>query len=329
MAEGFRGYAEYLRGRYGAPAYRVAVDAGFGCPNRGPDRRQPGCLYCDERGALAPYQEPAPAVRGSAVPLEQRLASIGRQVERGTAFLRRRYGAEVFLLYLQAFSGTHAPAAELEVIYDFALGCGPFRELIVSTRPDCVDRERAELLSGYRRRGLEVWVELGLQSGCDATLQRIRRGHSVADFTRAFGLLREAGVRLAVHLIFGLPGEGLEQILDTVRLVAGLEPEGVKIHNLHVPRDSPLAAEHLAGELVAPCAARHLEYLIRALELLPPRTLILRLTCDTPAGRLAAPRGFPPKAEFYPAAAGGVGGEGKPAGPALASPAQPNSLPAA
>jgi hypothetical protein len=295
-SRGFRGYAEYLRSKYGAPAYRVAVDAGFGCPNRGPDRRHTGCLYCDERGALAPYQEAPVAAPGL---LEQRLACIRRQVERGTAFLRRRYGAEIFLLYLQAFSGTHAPVPELAAIYDFALGCGEFRELIVSTRPDCVDRERAELLAGYRRRGLEVWVELGLQSGCDATLTRVRRGHTVADFIRAFGLLRKAGVRLAVHLIFGLPGEGLEQILDTLRLVAGLQPEGVKIHNLHVPRGSPLAVEHQAGELVAPCAARHLEYVIRALELLPPRTLILRLTSDTPGERLAAPRGFPPKTEFY------------------------------
>jgi len=304
MDGGFRGYAGYLLAKYGAPAYRVAVDAGFGCPNRGPDRGRPGCLYCDEHGARAPYQGTAPA--GSrrdpdpgADPLEERLADIRRQVERGTAFLRRRYGAQVFLLYLQAFSGTHAPAEELSRIYDFALSCGDFRELIVSTRPDCVDPQRARLLAGYRRRGLEVWVELGLQSACDATLARVRRGHTVADFTRAFGLLRKAGVRLAVHLIFGLPGEGLEQILDTVRRVASLEPEGVKIHNLHVPRGSPLAAEHLAGELVAPCAPRHLEYVIRALELLPPRTVILRLTCDTPAERLAAPRGFPPKAAFY------------------------------
>jgi radical SAM protein (TIGR01212 family) len=298
MARGFRGYAEYLRSKYGASAYRVAVDAGFGCPNRGPDRRQPGCLYCDERGALAPYQE-AVSPGGLPATMEARLAWIRRQVERGTAFLRRRYGAEIFLLYLQAFSGTHAPPAELEAVYDYALACGEFRELIVSTRPDCVDRERAELLAGYRRRGLEVWVELGLQSGCDATLTRIRRGHTVADFIRAFGLLRTAGVRLAVHLIFGLPGEELKQILETVRLVAGLEPEGVKIHNLHVPHESPLAAEHLAGELAVPCAARHLEYVVRALELLPPRTLILRLTCDTPRARLAAPRGFPPKAAFY------------------------------
>ena len=296
MAGGFRGYAEYLRAKYGAPAYRVAVDAGFGCPNRGPDRRHSGCLYCDERGALAPYQQAAPGSTGLS---EGRLASIRRQVEDGTAFLRRRYGAEIFLLYLQAFSNTHAPAAELQAVYDFALGCGEFRELIVSTRPDCVDPERAGLLAGYRRRGLEVWVELGLQSGCDATLARVRRGHTVDDFTRAFGLLRSAGLRLGVHLIFGLPGEGLQQILDTVRLVAGLEPEGVKIHNLHVPSESPLAAEHRAGELSLPCAARHLEYVVRALELLPPRTLILRLTCDTPAERLAAPRGFPPKAAFY------------------------------
>jgi len=301
MVGGFRGYAEYLRAKYGAPAYRVAVDPGFGCPNRGPDRSKPGCLYCDERGALAPYQEAVPGASagGPPGPPEQRLASIRRQVERGTAFLRRRYGAEIFLLYLQAFSNTHAPAAELEAVYDFALGCGKFRELIVSTRPDCVDRERAGLLAGYRRRGLEVWVELGLQSGCDATLARVRRGHTVEDFTRAFGLLRSAGIKLGVHLIFGLPDEGLKQILETVRLVAGLEPEGVKIHNLHVPHESPLAAEHLAGELSVPCAARHLEYLIRALELLPPDTVVLRLTCDTPAGRLAAPRGFPPKAEFY------------------------------
>jgi radical SAM protein (TIGR01212 family) len=293
---GFRGYAEYLRAKYGAPAFRVAVDAGFGCPNRGPDRGRPGCLYCDERGALAPYQQAADAAGRAG---SERLASIRRQIERGTAFLRRRYGAQIFLLYLQAFSNTHAPAAELEEVYDFALGCGEFRELIVSTRPDCVDPQRAELLARYRRRGLEVWVELGLQSGCDATLARVRRGHTVADFLRAFRLLREAGLKLAVHLIFGLPGEGLEQILDTVHLVAGLEPEGVKIHNLHVPRGSPLAAEYLAGELAVPCAARHLEYVLRALELLPPRTLILRLTCDTPGGRLAAPRGFVPKAAFY------------------------------
>jgi len=301
MAELFRSYSGYLQARYGAPAYRVAVDAGFSCPNRGPDRRRPGCLYCDEHGARAPYLEALEALPcpGSGAP--ERLEAIRRQVERAVAFLERRYAARLFLLYLQAFSGTHAPVEELERLYDFALGCGEFRELIVSTRPDCIDSEKARLLAGYRRRGLEVWVELGLQSACDATLDRVRRGHSVADFARAYGLLRQAGVKIGVHLIFGLPGEGMEQILQTVRYVARLQPDGVKIHNLHVPVGSPLAAELLAGELATPCAPRHLDYVVRALELLPPRTVIMRLTCDTPRERLAAPRVFLPKAAFHQA----------------------------
>lgn len=294
-------YAEYLRAKYGSPAYRVAVDAGFSCPNRGPDRGHPGCRYCDEHGARAPYLgEPGPGAAG----LEERLAAVRRQVGQAIPFLRRRYGAEHFLLYFQAFSGTHAPVAELERLYDAGLACGPFRELVIATRPDCVDQAKAALLGSYRQRGLEVWVELGLQSAGDATLKRIRRGHSVADFRQAFDLLRAQAVKLAVHLIFGLPGEGLPEILATARFVAALEPEGVKIHNLHVPVGSPLAAELRAGELTLPCSARHLEYVVRALELLPPQTLVMRLTCDTPRERLAAPLGFPPKAAFLRAVRG-------------------------
>jgi hypothetical protein len=229
---------------------------------------------------------------------------VGRQIEAATRFLRRRYGAEAFLLYFQAFTNTFAPVEQLQRLYDSGLGRAPFRELIVSTRPDCIDAAKADLLASYRGLGLEVWAELGLQSACDATLRRIRRGHTVEQFLQAYRLLRRRGVRLAVHLIFGLPGEGLRQILHTVRFVAALRPDGLKIHNLHIPASSPLAVEYRTGELAAPCAPRHLEYVVRALELLAPETVILRLTCDTPAGRLAAPLGFWPKARFYQAVRG-------------------------
>jgi hypothetical protein len=290
-------HAEYLRARYGPAVHRISVDAGFSCPNRGPDRRRPGCLYCDSEGARAPYLGAEAGLGGEA----ERLQSVRRQIEESARFLRRRYGAQSFLLYFQAFTNTFAPVGELERLYSAALELVPFRELIVSTRPDCIDAGKAELLASYRRRGLEVWAELGLQSACDATLERISRGHTVAQFQQAYRLLRERGVKLAVHLIFGLPGEGLEEILRTVRFLAALEPDGIKIHNLHVPAASPLAAEYLAGELAVPCAPRHLEYVVRALELLPPRTVIMRLTCDTPRGRLAAPLGFWPKSRFYQA----------------------------
>jgi len=298
----YRSYSSYLREKYGQTVYRVAVDAGFSCPNRKPDRSAPGCLYCDEHGARAPYQGPSDTAQtGPAIPppAPGDREDIRRQVERGIAFLKQRYGAEIFLLYFQAFSGTFAPVDRLKEIYDFTLGLTSFRELIVSTRPDCVDRKRADLLASYLSPDFDVWTELGLQSAHDATLRRINRGHTVADFTRTWKLLKRRGVKLTVHLIFGLPGEGMREILETVRFVAGLEPEGVKIHNLHIPTGSPLYGDYLRGELSAPCADRHLDTVCRALELLPPGTVIMRLTCDTPAARLACPRHFPAKAAFY------------------------------
>jgi radical SAM protein (TIGR01212 family) len=225
-------------------------------------------------------------------------SSVRRQIEEGLAFMRSRYGAQQFLLYFQAYSNTFAPVDRLRGIYDFALGCGSFVELIVSTRPDCVNPQVAALLASYRGRVQEVWVELGLQSAQERTLKWIGRGHTVTDFDRAFGLLRARGLRLAVHLIFGLPGENLEDIQDTIRHVAALRPDAVKIHNLHVCRDSPLLAEYLAGEVTVPSALRHLGYVVQALELLPPQTIVMRLTCDTPPERLIAPRHFPDKNAF-------------------------------
>jgi radical SAM protein (TIGR01212 family) len=296
----FFSYSTYLKQKYGRSVYRVAVDAGFSCPNRGPDRSSPGCLYCDERGSRAPYLDYAPSEerRNAEAGMVDWRQDLQQQIDRARGFLHNRYGADLYILYFQAFSGTHAPVDRLRRIYDFGLRCAPFRELAVSTRPDCIDQVKAELLASYRRKDFDVWVELGLQSAIEQSLRRINRGHTVEDFDRAFLICRAAGLKVTVHLIFGLPGEDLTEIRRTIDYVAGLRPEGVKFHNLHIPTGCPLYAEYLGGELSVPCAARHLEYTIAALERLPPDTVIMRLTCDTPEQLLAAPRGFPGKARF-------------------------------
>ena len=277
-------YSRYLRERHGRTVYRVAVDAGFSCPNREGGRSSRGCTYCAEDGGRAPY-------------LGSR-ESLKNQVEGAVSFLRARYGAEAFILFFQAFSNTNADVGMLRQIYDSGLELASFCGLNVATRPDCVDEDKAALLASYRERGLEVWVELGLQSACESTLRRIERGHSRDDFMRAYGLLKAKGLKVAVHLIFGLPGEGLESIMDTIGIVARLDPDGVKIHNLHVPVGTVLAAELAKGELTVPSPRQHLEYVIAALERLPARTVIMRLTCDTPPQKLAAPRDFWPKGKF-------------------------------
>jgi radical SAM protein (TIGR01212 family) len=300
----FFSYSNYLNQKYGESVHRVSVDAGFSCPNRGPDRTSPGCLYCDEHGSRAPYLGPIvesePAVQEADVQSDWR-QDLRNQIDQSRQFLRSRYGAQLYILYFQAFSGTYAPVARLRRIYDFALSLGRFQELVVSTRPDCIDQPKAELLASYRRGDFDVWVELGLQSANEQTLERINRGHTVRDFEQAYRICRNLDLKLTVHLIFGLPGEGLREIRRTIDYVAALRPEGVKIHNLHIPKGCPLYTEYLRGELTVPSDRRHLEYAIQALELLPPETVIMRLTCDTPKSLLAAPRHFAPKARFLSA----------------------------
>jgi uncharacterized protein len=284
MEPPYLSYSKYLRKRHGCSVYRVAVDAGFSCPNRSLGRKSPGCSYCAADGSRAPYL-------GECNELKE-------QVTTTIAFLRARYRAEAFILYFQAFSNTNAPLETLRRTYDEGLALAPFRGLNVATRPDCLDAARADLLASYKEKGLEVWAEMGLQTANDETLRRIGRGHTVEDFRRAYRLLKERDIRVAVHLIFGLPGERFADIIDTVCAVAALAPDGVKIHNLHIPLETALGRDFIKGEITAPSAPRHIDYLIAAIERLPPDTVIMRITCDTPREKLAAPRAFPPKGTF-------------------------------
>jgi radical SAM protein (TIGR01212 family) len=294
--EPFRSYSAYLREKYGRRVYRVGVDGGFSCPNRAADGSG-GCSYCSRSASRAPYLGKA--------------ASISDQVDRGIAFLGRRYCAESFILYFQAFSSTFAPVEKLKARYDEGLSRAEFLELIVSTRPDCVDREKAALLAAYRSPSRDVWVELGLQTASDSVLKRINRGHDAGSFFAAYGTLKDAGLKVAVHLVFGLPGEGGREMAETVGRLAPLRPDGVKIHNLTIPSSSALYAELAAGELTLPCGPRHLDYVVEALEALPAETIVMRLTCDPERDDRAIPRRFPSKQEFYAAVRAKMAREGR------------------
>jgi len=280
----FNRQSERLRERFGGRVWRLGLDGGFGCPNRGGGRGAGGCIYCAPDGDRSPYLDRLPA------------ADLDAQVAKGLAFLERRYGAELFFLYFQAYSSTFAPVEVLKSRYDEAIASlerrrpGTLRGLVVSTRPDCLSEEKAALLASYAGRGLEVWVELGLQSGLDSTLKRINRGHSVADFAAARELLRRPGIHTAAHLIFGLPGESEDDMLAGPRLIARLGLEGVKFHDLFVARGSALAGDYLAGEFSLLPPERYLTLLADAVELLPPPMEILRLSSDGPAAGRLAPR---------------------------------------
>lgn len=283
-------YSRYLKNLYGAPAYRVGIDAGFSCPNRLEGRNSYGCTFCDEAGSRAVYIRNddgsypqsllfKPDGREGFPPAYSR-ESVESQVTRGIEFLRRRYKAQVFLLYFQAYSNTNASAPVLREIYDHALGLAAFSQLIVSTRPDCLDREKANLLASYRKPDFDVWCELGLQTIHDQTLQRIRRGHNYEDFLKSYELLKERGIKTALHLIFGLPGETPAHIEATLNEINRLKPDGVKIHNLQIPIGTPLFQELKRGELQPYTREEHLENCSLALKMLNPEIMVMRITCD-------------------------------------------------
>ena len=279
----FNSYSEYLNKKYSKKAFRVSVDAGFSCPNR-KDRNSPGCIYCDVNGARATYLD--------------KTVEIRQQILRGIEFLRKRYNAEIFLLYFQAFSGTFGNAESLKELWDYTLSLENFRELIISTRPDCIDEAKADIIASYIKNDFDVWVEIGLQSSNNETLKRIKRGHTREDFEKAFDILRKRGIKIVPHLIFGLPGETFDDMMDSVKYISSLKPEGIKFHNLHAVAGTELGNRYLKGEITVPSLSEHIKYLAAAIELLPPSTVIMRLTCDTPYKKRLAPKNDLTKTEL-------------------------------
>ncbi len=279
-------YSEYLKKKYGKTVYRVGVDGGFSCPNKVNGRVTHGCSFCGSFGARSAY-------------LGDSEKAINEQVTKSIGFLKRRYKAEDFILYFQAYSNTYSEVEKLKRIYDYGLSLGNFKELVVSTRPDCITDDICKLLKSYIRDDFDVWVELGLQSCNDETLERINRGHTYAQFEEAYKLLKSHGIKIAIHLIFGLPGENSSDILNSVKKISLLKPEGVKFHNLHIPTGTVMYEEYIRGELSFPSSSRHAEYVANAIEYLPKSTVVMRVNTDTPGSRHSVPGFFLDKSIVY------------------------------
>lgn len=270
----YRLFSTHLKAVFGARVHKISVDAGFGCPNRDGGREKPGCLFCDPGGSGATGI--------------QRNADITAQLEAGKEVMTRKYKAEKFLAYFQPFSNTWAPVDRLEALYDEALKVADIVGMMIGTRPDCVPEDVMALLEEYHRRTY-FWLELGLQSSHDATLARLRRGHDYAVFLDAYARAKRRGLRVCVHVILGLPGEGRREMLATADELARLGVDGVKLHLLHVLRGTALGDLYAAGKFKTLDQQEYVDTVVDVLERLSPGTLIHRLTGDGPRDLLMAP----------------------------------------
>lgn len=274
MVARYRQYGPWLRRRYGARVRKLGVDAGFTCPTRDGAKGSAGCSYCLPESYSA-------AARAAAPPLAE-------QVARGMAAARRRDPATRFIIYFQPFSNTYADVATLRERFDVIRRFDGVVGLAVGTRPDCVPDEVLDLLAEYAG-GYDVGLELGLPSAHDATLARVGRGHTVAQFADAVRRAAERKLPVCAHLILGLPGEGRGELLATADFVAGLPIQAVKLHNLIVTRGTELETRWRAGDYRPLTREEYVSLAADLLERLPTEVVIQRLAAETPAEWLVAP----------------------------------------
>ena len=265
-------YEYYLRRIYGRKAARIPLDAGLSCPNIDSGG---GCIYCSGRGS------------GDCVPEGM---SLREQYDEGRRRLSGKWDTDLCIAYLQAHTNTYAPVSRLRKIYDEILSFPALGGFSIATRADCLPADVLDLLAGVSRK-TRLTVELGLQSSNDATAELIRRGHSFESFINGYAALRRAvpGCSVCIHIILGLPGENEEKMMRTVRDTAGLKPDLVKIHLLHVIKDTPLADMYLRGEYEPLDEEQYVRLAAEAITLLPPDTVICRLTGDATEQSLLAP----------------------------------------
>ncbi len=265
-------FTTHLRQTFGCRVHKISIDAGFTCPNRDGSVAVGGCIYCNN---------------ASFSPGNRRL-SVREQLEQGKPFLQRRYGAQKFIAYFQAYTNTYSDVDRLKRLYDEALACDDIVGLSIGTRPDCVADEVLDLLADYASRTY-LWLELGLESGHDQTLAFLNRGHTVAAFDDAVRRAQLRHLRLCAHIILGLPGETPDDMRVTIQHLAALRLDAVKLHHLHVVRHTVLEKMYQRGDVSLLNLDDYATIVADCLEWLPPDMIIMRLLGDAPRSMLVAP----------------------------------------
>lgn len=263
----------YENRRRGEKLFKAVVDAGLSCPNIDGHCGVGGCIYCD--GGSGYF---------TADPKLSVTAQLDRELER----IRKKTPAASAIAYFQAHTNTYAPVEALRALYLEALAHEGIRGLSIATRADCLAPDILELLSEINEK-TALTVELGLQTLHDETAKRINRGHDYACFLRGYTALKERGIRVTVHIINGLPGESSDMMLETARALGQLRPDGVKIHLLHIIKNTRLCAIYESGGYVPMSFEQYTNTVVSQLELFPPETVIERLTGDGDKRKLVAP----------------------------------------
>lgn len=265
----YRVYSEFLRERYGEKVYKLPVSLPVSCPNRDGTCGDGGCVFCGETGA---GHENLPAA-----------LTVAEQLAANKAHIAPKYKAEKFIAYFQNFSNTYLPPAALREYLEQACA-SQVVGIAVATRPDCVGERHLDVLEEVRRkRKVDVYLELGLQTVNYHSLARINRGHTLAEFIDAVLRARRRGIEVCAHVILNLPWDDMTDSVETAKVLSALGVEQVKLHALYIVKGTVMARWYERGELPLIGKDEYVERVIAFLEHLRPEVAVQRLIGRAPA----------------------------------------------
>ncbi len=280
-------FSYFLKEKFPFKVYKISIHAGFTCPNRDGLVGIGGCTYCANESF-------SPNVGETIMPIKE-------QVEKGMRFLKRRYGAEKFIAYFQAFTNTYADVDTLKTRYEEALFDKDIIGLSIGTRPDCITDEVLNLINSYTEK-YHVWIEYGLQSMHDRTLRLINRGHDYKAFKDAVLRTKDKeNIKICAHVILGLPGEDWDDMMKTAQAVSSLGIDGIKLHHLYIAKNTAMANEYFKGNVKTMKVEEYVSLVCDFLERISPDIVIQRLVGDTHGNFLISPIWHMSKGEVFSA----------------------------
>ena len=271
----YNDYASWVEKTFGDRVQKIAVDAGFSCPNRDGTKSLGGCIFCDNKSFNPPYCSAE--------------KSLSQQLDEGKRFFAHKGNAQHYLAYFQAYSNTYAPLSRLRELYEGALSVDGVVGLVIATRPDCVDEEKLDYLQELQKRTY-VEIEYGVESVNDDILRTINRQHDFACSRDAISATHRRGIVTGAHVILGLPGQDYGEMMEEAKVVSSLDIDILKIHQLQVIRNTRLARMFEQEPFRVFELDEYISLLAEYLRRIRRGIVIERLVSTSPGNQLIAPR---------------------------------------
>lgn len=264
----------HLKTKYKHKVSKVIIDADFTCPNRDGTKGFGGCIFCSLRGS-----------GDSSVPFNN---DILAQYEANRKVIENKWPNAYAIPYFQSFTNTYGPLDKIKKYIDIFKDRDEVVEISLGTRADCLEDNVIEYLDDFSKYK-EVWLEIGLQTSNDKTSEFINRGHDFKTFKDALKRLEKTNIKICIHIINGLPYETIDDMLKTIDDIKDLRYDAIKIHMLHVVKNTKLANIYYEKPFKILSKEEYIDIVIKQLERIKPEVIIERLTGDPIKEDLIAP----------------------------------------